>query len=201
MACSIPKCHILQKCHRLNSGYVEALAAPDIFAADQVVAADHVALRLGKSRPVAFIGTAAELRLFASDQPGKFVLALLPAVGTGHGVRAGFRPFVEKITLFHHRSSESARTVTEARVYPMSCSRSKGKYCILRRVRRRGAAAVRKPKKRVFSILKAVKQNARDRVGMPPPEKVLPDPKQKAAASPKHKETLAGLLEWAGRED
>ena len=57
-----------------------------------------------------------------------------------------------------------------------------------------------KPKKRVFSILKAVKQNARDRVGMPPPEKILPDPKQKAA-SPRHKETLAGLLAKASRED
>ena len=58
-----------------------------------------------------------------------------------------------------------------------------------------------KPKKRVFSILKAVKQNARDRVGMPPPEKVLPDPKQRAAASPKHKETLADLLATARREE
>jgi hypothetical protein len=52
-----------------------------------------------------------------------------------------------------------------------------------------------KPKKRVFSIVKAVKSNARDRVGSPPPERVLPDPKQKLAAKPKHKETLAALLE------
>ncbi len=52
-----------------------------------------------------------------------------------------------------------------------------------------------KAKKRTFSIVKAVKSNARDRVGMPPPEKVLPDPKQKLAARPKHKETLADLLE------
>jgi hypothetical protein len=51
-----------------------------------------------------------------------------------------------------------------------------------------------KAKKRVFSIVKAVKQNARDRVGAPPPEKVIPDPKQKAAAKPKHKKTLADLL-------
>ncbi len=58
-----------------------------------------------------------------------------------------------------------------------------------------------KPKKRVFSVVKAIKRNARDRVGMPPTEKVLPDPKQKAAASPKHKETLAGLLARASRED
>ena len=58
-----------------------------------------------------------------------------------------------------------------------------------------------KPKKRVFSILKAVKQNARDRVGMPPPEKILPDPKQKAAASPRHKQTLAHLLDKAHHDD
>ena len=54
---------------------------------------------------------------------------------------------------------------------------------------------MKKAKKRVFSVVKAVKANARDRVGSPPPERVLPDPKQKAAAQPKHKETLAGLLE------
>ena len=54
---------------------------------------------------------------------------------------------------------------------------------------------MKKAKKRIFSIVKAVKENARNRVGTPPPERVLPDPKQKLAAKPKHKETLAGLLE------
>jgi hypothetical protein len=54
---------------------------------------------------------------------------------------------------------------------------------------------MKKAKKRTFSIVKAVKQNARDRVGTPPPEKILPDPKQKAAANPKHKETLSDLLQ------
>ena len=58
-----------------------------------------------------------------------------------------------------------------------------------------------KAKKRAFSIVKAVKQNARDRIGMPPPEKILPDPKQKVAASPRHKETLAELLGKAHRDD
>jgi hypothetical protein len=53
---------------------------------------------------------------------------------------------------------------------------------------------MKKPKKRTFSIIKAVKSNARDRVGTPPPERVLPDPKQKLAAKPKHKETLSDLL-------
>ena len=51
-----------------------------------------------------------------------------------------------------------------------------------------------KAKKRVFSVVKAVKQNARDRVGAVPPERVIPDPKQKAAAQPKYKKTLADLL-------
>ncbi|SFS00061.1 hypothetical protein SAMN05421771_0445 [Granulicella pectinivorans] len=51
-----------------------------------------------------------------------------------------------------------------------------------------------KAKKRVFSTVKAVKENARDRIGQPPPEKVIPDPKQKEAAKPKHKKTLADLL-------
>ncbi|HEY1742091.1 MAG TPA: hypothetical protein VGG18_02925 [Granulicella sp.] len=51
-----------------------------------------------------------------------------------------------------------------------------------------------KPKKKVFSVTKAVKANARERLGSPPPERVLPDPKAKAAAKPKHKETLADLL-------
>jgi len=59
---------------------------------------------------------------------------------------------------------------------------------------------MRKAKKRVFSVVKAVKANARERVGSPPPERVLPDPKQKAAAKPKHKETLAKLMEKQDRE-
>ena len=52
-----------------------------------------------------------------------------------------------------------------------------------------------KPRKQTFSATKAVKANARERLGSPPPERVLPDPKQKAAAKPKHKETLADLLD------
>ena len=51
-----------------------------------------------------------------------------------------------------------------------------------------------KPRKRRFSIVKAVKENARDRVGTVPAERVIPDPKQKHARKPKHKKTLADLL-------
>jgi hypothetical protein len=57
-----------------------------------------------------------------------------------------------------------------------------------------------KPKKQVFSKVKAVKANARDRVGAPPPERILPDPKQKLAAQPKHKKTLADLLNTTGED-
>ena len=58
-----------------------------------------------------------------------------------------------------------------------------------------------KAKKRVFSVVKAVKLNARDRVGPVPPERVIPDPKQKAAAKPKHKKTLADLLSGAWKPE
>ncbi len=57
-----------------------------------------------------------------------------------------------------------------------------------------------KPKKQTFSKVKAVKANARTRVGTPPPERVLPDPKQKLAAKPKHKKTLADLISTTGEE-
>jgi hypothetical protein len=57
-----------------------------------------------------------------------------------------------------------------------------------------------KPKKQVFSKVKAVKANARERVGTPPPERVLPDPKQKLAAKPRHKPTLAQLISPSGED-
>jgi hypothetical protein len=60
---------------------------------------------------------------------------------------------------------------------------------------------VKKAKKRVFSVVKAVKENARARVGPVPAEKILPDPKAKELRKPKHKETLSDLLEKGGGED
>jgi hypothetical protein len=50
-------------------------------------------------------------------------------------------------------------------------------------------------KKKTFSKVKAVKANARARVGQPPPEKTLPDPKKRAEErKSRHKPTLADLL-------
>ena len=58
-----------------------------------------------------------------------------------------------------------------------------------------------KAKKQTFSVVKAVKENARDRVGPVPPGQVIPDPKEKAESrKTKHKETLADLLSQS-RED
>ena len=55
---------------------------------------------------------------------------------------------------------------------------------------------MKKAKKRVFSIVKAVKTNARARVGTVPAERVLPDPREKAGRrKKKHKERLVDLLE------
>ncbi len=57
-----------------------------------------------------------------------------------------------------------------------------------------------KAKKAVFSATKAVKANARERLGTPPPERVLPNTKDKATREPKHKESLSDLLEKADKE-
>lgn len=51
-----------------------------------------------------------------------------------------------------------------------------------------------KSKKQTFSRVKAAKANARAVVGTPPPERVLPDPKRKLDAQPKHKPSLADLI-------
>lgn len=52
-----------------------------------------------------------------------------------------------------------------------------------------------KAKKETFSVTKAVKANARDRVGTPPPQTVLPDEKTRAGRrASKHKVTLERLL-------
>ena len=51
-----------------------------------------------------------------------------------------------------------------------------------------------KPKKQVFSKIKAVKANARERVGQPRPERVIEDPKKADTRKPKHRKTLPQLL-------
>ncbi len=51
-----------------------------------------------------------------------------------------------------------------------------------------------------FSVAKAVKRNARERVGTPPGERVIPDARERARArSGRYKRTLA--REMAGADD
>jgi hypothetical protein len=55
-----------------------------------------------------------------------------------------------------------------------------------------------KSKSRTFSATKAVKANARERLGTPPPSTPIPDRKHKAEHGPeKHKKPLARILERA----
>lgn len=49
-----------------------------------------------------------------------------------------------------------------------------------------------KKKHKVFRATKAVKEMARERIGSPPPEKIVPDRRQKLKE--KHKSTLGKLL-------
>ena len=51
-----------------------------------------------------------------------------------------------------------------------------------------------KKKQAKFSVTKAVKRNARERVGQPKPERVIVSETQPAARKRRHRETLADLL-------
>lgn len=58
-----------------------------------------------------------------------------------------------------------------------------------------------KSRKAVFSATKAVKANARERVGQPKPEMALPSDKQKAERrSAKHKANLSSLIEQSKKD-
>jgi hypothetical protein len=52
----------------------------------------------------------------------------------------------------------------------------------------------KRAKKKTFSTVKAVKANARERVGQPKPERVIPDTSREEKRGQKHPKTLAKLL-------
>ena len=68
-------------------------------------------------------------------------------------------------------------------------------YSILTRVAASQRGRMAKKKQAKFSVTKAVKRNARERVGQPKPERVIANEVQQAARKRRHKETLADLLE------
>lgn len=53
----------------------------------------------------------------------------------------------------------------------------------------------RKKKPKPFRAVKAVKELARERIGAPRPERIVPDRKKNAKDSEKHKPTLGKLLQ------
>lgn len=52
----------------------------------------------------------------------------------------------------------------------------------------------KRAKKRIFSAVKAVKANARERVGQPKPERVIPNTSRETKRGLKHPKTLTKLL-------
>jgi hypothetical protein len=56
------------------------------------------------------------------------------------------------------------------------------------------AMARKRTKRKIFSAVKAVKSNARDRVGQPKPERVIDDTPREEKRKEKHKATLGELL-------
>ena len=52
----------------------------------------------------------------------------------------------------------------------------------------------KRAKKRIFSTVKAVKANARERVGQPKPERVLPGTAKEEKRGLKHPKTLSQIL-------
>jgi hypothetical protein len=52
----------------------------------------------------------------------------------------------------------------------------------------------KRAKKRTFSAVKAVKANARTRVGQPKPERIIPGSTREGRSSRRHPKTLTDLL-------
>jgi hypothetical protein len=91
----------LNESHRLDSGDIKPFPAPHILAPNHVVPTHHIALRLGKTGPVAIIGSTRQLGLLSPYQPPQLILTLLPAVRTRHRMFPLFGPLIKKVALFH----------------------------------------------------------------------------------------------------
>jgi hypothetical protein len=92
---------LLNKRYRLDSYHVETFSAADVLAPHGVIAPHHIALCLSKTRAIAIVGSARQLRFFSSNDPFNLILSLLPAVRTGHHMRTLLLPLIKKIAFFH----------------------------------------------------------------------------------------------------
>ncbi len=163
----------------MELGDFERFAAADVGAGELVVASYHVRLRFGKAGTVTLVGAAGKLGTFTAYDPADLVFAWLTALGAGEGMGSQFGCFVKKVPLFHL----SPRAV----FFPFGSIYS----ILIFGVRKRKTVKKRKPG--TFSATKAVKANARERVGQPKPARVLStEPRTGRAA--KHKPRLEELM-------
>jgi hypothetical protein len=166
---------------------LEGLAAADVGAGELVVAAHHIGLRLGKAGSIALVGSAGQLRTLAPHYPGDLVLARLAALGAREGVGSQFRGLVEKIPFFHRVSASGSFHLTDKNPSAGTPLFHSGPiYSIL-------MLAMKKRKPGRFSATKAVKANARERVGQPKPARVLaiePRTGREAKHKPKMEEII-----------
>src|SRR5580704_3851896 len=180
---------LLGENHRLEAGDFEAFAAADVFAGHHVVFAEHVGAGFGEAGAVALVGAAGELLLFGANNPGDFILGGLTAVGTVQVRQFLFRAFIEKFALFHKIAvGRWSFFVGLDLIIAVLWDSSYGMML---------GMASRKKKVKRFSAVQAVKEMSRDRIGVLPVARVVPDRKKKLEASKKHKPTLGELLEGA----
>src|SRR5215470_19722560 len=96
---------LVEECHRLDSCHFKTLAATQVLAHNQIVAADHVGAGLGKFGAIALIGAWRKLSFLGAYQPGQFVFIGLLTMRAVQGVRLPGFFLVKKIALIHKQSS------------------------------------------------------------------------------------------------
>jgi hypothetical protein len=183
----------LDKGHGLKPGDVKAFAAADVLAGHQIVFANHIRLGLGEAGAIAVVGVARQGGLLAADEPGDLVFLGLAAVGTSQRVRTLLGFFVEKVAFFHNRLPQSFALQRLLRYYWRRKSII-GEYGI-QPVVDWGFTMAKKKAAKKFSVTKAVKANARERVGQPKAERVIIQKPRPESRKAKHKVTLVEKLD------
>ena|SRR5579864_3051046 len=82
---------LFHECDRLHACHFKALAAAQVLAHDEIVAAHHVRAGLGEFRAIAFVSARWKLPFLGPNQPGELIFIGLLAVRTMKGV--GFLGF------------------------------------------------------------------------------------------------------------
>ena len=152
---------------------LKGFTAANVGARQLVVASYHVRLCFGEAGAVTLVGSTRELRAFTAHDPCDFVFSGLPALGANESVRALLGGLVEKVAFF--QVSPRGRGFPSGLIYSI---------LILDMTKR-------KPAK--FSTTKAVKANARERLGQPKPARVL-DTEPRTGREAKHKPKLEEII-------